>query len=465
MFKKILVANRGEIALRIIRACKEMGIQTVAVHSEVDTDSLHVRFADEAVCIGPNPPGESYLNVNGIISAAEITDAQAIHPGYGFLAENAEFAEVCESCDIRWIGPAPQAILEMGNKSLAKQKMREAGIPVIPGSDGAVADEDDAVRQAEEIGFPLLIKASSGGGGKGMRIAKNVGELVNNILIARAEAETAFGDPEVYLERYLPNPRHVEVQLLGDRQGNVVHLGERDCSVQRRHQKLIEESPCVALSESLRRRLLDTAVKGTAAMNYHSAGTMEFLVQGDEFYFMEMNTRIQVEHPVTEMVTGRDLIKEMISVAAGNPLSFTQDEVVSHGHAIECRINAENPVEDFMPCPGQIRFVHLPGGTGVRVDSHVYQGYVISPFYDSMIAKIICHDLTRDHAISRMRRALEECVVDGVESTIDFQRAILGEAHFVQADFNTRYLDNYGWDGETIEVGRSDADTNANAAA
>jgi acetyl-CoA carboxylase biotin carboxylase subunit len=450
MFKKILVANRGEIALRIMRACHEMGIGTVAVHSEADADSLHVRFADEAVCIGANPPGESYLNVNRIVSAAEITDAEAIHPGYGFLAENAEFAEVCQSCDIAWIGPPPDAILRMGNKSLARDMMRQAGLPVVPGSDGPVADEGAAVEVAERIGYPVIIKAASGGGGKGMRVARDAQELSNGILMARAEAESAFGDATVYVEKYLSAPRHVEVQLLGDTHGNIVHLGERECSIQRRHQKLIEESPCEALSDESRRRIHEAAVEGARAMGYHSAGTMEFLVQGDAFYFMEMNTRIQVEHPVTEMVTGRDLIKEMIMVAAGDGLSFAQEDVRFVGHAIECRVNAENPAQNFAPCPGPISFVHLPGGTGVRVDSHVYQGYRISPHYDSMIAKVICHGLDRAEAIARMSRALEECVVDGVENTITFLRAVLAQERFIAGDFSTRYLEGLVWDGEQI---------------
>jgi len=446
MFKKILVANRGEIALRVMRACHELGIQTVAVHSEADVDSLHVRFADEAVCIGPNPPNQSYLNLNRIISAAEITSAEAIHPGYGFLSENAEFAEAVVSCGIGWIGPSPSAIERMGNKSLAKDMMRQAGVPVIPGSDGAVSDEKEALRVAAEVGYPVIIKAASGGGGRGMRVARDEQDLANAVLIARAEAESAFGDPSVYIEKYLPAPRHVEVQLLGDSHGTIVHLGERECSVQRRHQKLIEESPCVALTGQLREKLLSAAVKGAQAINYTSAGTMEFLVQGEEFYFMEMNTRIQVEHPVTEMVTGRDLIKEMISVAAGQSLSFGQKDVRFVGHAIECRINAEDPERDFMPCPGTIGFVHLPGGMGVRVDSHVYQGYTISPFYDSMIAKVICHGLSRDEALRRMLRALDECVVDGVKSTIDFQRAILSEPRFQSGDLSTRFLQGYRWD-------------------
>ena len=457
MFRKILVANRGEIALRIMRACRELRIGTVAIHSETDVDSLHVRFADEAVCVGANTSAESYLNVNQIISAAEITDSEAIHPGYGFLAENAEFAEMCESCGLRWIGPSPQTISQMGNKSLAKQMMREAGLPVIPGSRGNVEDEAVALAKAGETGYPVIIKAAAGGGGKGMRIARTPNELANNLLIARAEAESAFGDPTVYIEKYLPNPRHIEVQLLGDVHGNIVHLGERECSIQRRHQKLIEESPCIYLSDELRGRIHEAAVAGASAMDYHSAGTMEFLVQGDEFFFMEMNTRIQVEHPVTEMVTGRDLIREMISVAAGERLSFTQEEIKFNGHAIECRINAEDPVHNFVPFPGTINFVHLPGGMGVRVDSHVYQGYQISPYYDSMIAKIICHGLTRDEAINRMIRALEECVVDGVENTIAFQQGILREPLFVEGDINTRYLDDFEWDGETITIGRPHA--------
>jgi acetyl-CoA carboxylase biotin carboxylase subunit len=453
MFTKILVANRGEIALRIMRACHEMGIQTVAVHSEADTDSLHVRFADEAVCIGPNTPGESYLNFNRIISAAEITSAEAIHPGYGFLSENAEFAEAVTSCGIAWVGPAQNAIEKMGNKSVAKDMMKQAGVPVIPGSDGPVADEKEAMEVAERIGYPVIIKAASGGGGRGMRVARDSQDLANAILIARAEAETAFGDPSVYLEKYLPTPRHVEVQLLGDSYGTIVHLGERECSIQRRHQKLLEESPCVALAPEVRDKLLFTAVEGARAIGYTSAGTMEFLVQDQDFYFMEMNTRIQVEHPVTEMVTGRDLIKEMISVAAGQPLSFGQKDVRFSGHAIECRINAEDPVRDFAPCPGKVGFVHLPGGMGVRVDSHVYQGYTISPYYDSMIAKVICHGLDRNEAVHRMIRALEECVVDGVATTIDFQRAILMDPSFQRGDLSTRFLEGYQWDGDTLVLG------------
>jgi acetyl-CoA carboxylase biotin carboxylase subunit len=430
MFQKILVANRGEIALRIIRACKELGIHTVAVHSTADTDALHVKIADEAICIGPPTPAESYLNHNRILAAAEVSGADAIHPGYGFLSENAEFAEMCESCNVTWIGPSPETISKMGNKSLAKQMMAESGVPVIPGSEGAVESEKEALKAAEQIGYPVLVKAASGGGGKGMRVADSAESLADTILIARAEAERSFGDPAIYLERYLANPRHVEVQLLGDHHGTVIHLGERDCSIQRRHQKLLEESPCVSLSKAFRQRLLDAAVRGAKATDYHSAGTMEFLVEGDEFFFMEMNTRIQVEHPVTEMVTGRDLVKEQISIATGEPLSFEQGQVQFKGHAIECRLNAEDPTQDFLPSPGTISFFHLPGGTGVRVDSHVYQGYQISPYYDSMIAKVVCHGLTRDEAIGRMKRALEECVIDGVETTLEFHHAIIQNPRF-----------------------------------
>ena len=445
MFQKILIANRGEIALRIVRACKELGIATVAVHSNADTDSLNVKFADEAICIGAHPPGESYLNPNRILSAAEITGVDALHPGYGFLSENAEFAEMVESCDITWIGPSPDTIQRMGDKSAAKQMMAESGVPVIPGSNGPVDTEEAAIEAAETIGYPVLIKATAGGGGKGMRVAEGPDSLANNILIARAEAERNFGDPRIYLERYLSNPRHVEVQLLGDREGRVVHLGERDCSVQRRHQKLIEESPCVGIDADLRGRLVDAAVEGAKAIGYYSAGTMEFLVQGNEFFFMEMNTRIQVEHPVTEMVTRRDLIREQISIAAGRALSFSQEEVRFSGHAIECRVNAEDPSQDFLPSPGEISFFHLPGGAGVRVDSHVYQGYKISPFYDSMIAKIICHGLTRAEAISRMKRALEECVIEGIHTTLSFHMAILDDPRFVRGDLSTRFLDGFDW--------------------
>ncbi len=448
MFKKILVANRGEIALRVIRACKELSISTVAVHSQADSDALHVKLADEAICIGANPASESYLNVNRILAAAEITGADAIHPGYGFLSENPDFAEVCESSNFTWIGPSPQAISRMGNKSLAKKLMSERGVPVIPGSNGPVATEEQALSEAEGIGYPVMIKAASGGGGKGMRVAENPETLRNSFLIARAEAEASFGDPSVYVERYLKSPRHVEVQLIGDRHGSVVHLGERECSIQRRHQKLIEESPCVALDDGLRRRILDTAVKGAGAIGYYSAGTMEFLVGGNEFFFMEMNTRIQVEHAVTEMVTSRDLVKEQISVAFGNKLSIAQHEIEFRGHAIECRVNAEDPAQDFLPSPGVVTFFHLPGGTGVRVDSHVYQGFQISPYYDSMIAKIICHGLTRAEAIARMRRALDECVIEGVKTTLEFQGAVLRDPRFNRGELSTRFLDEFVWEAK-----------------
>jgi len=445
MFRKILIANRGEIALRVMRACKEMGIATVAVHSRADSKALHVKFADEAICIGQNPASESYLNFNRILAAAEITGADAIHPGYGFLSENPDFAEMCESSNFVWIGPSPEAISQMGNKSLAKKLMAGCGVPVIPGSDGPVATEELAVAEAERIGYPVMIKAASGGGGKGMRVAENEEALRTNLLIARAEAEASFGDPSVYVERYLDRPRHVEVQLIGDRHGHVIHLGERECSIQRRHQKLVEESPCVALTSVLRNKLLAAATLGARTIGYHSVGTMEFLVEGDEFFFMEMNTRIQVEHAVTEMVTGRDLVKEQISVAFGNELSLAQDDIEFRGHAIECRVNAENPAQDFAPSPGVVTFFHLPGGTGVRVDSHVYQGFEISPFYDSMIAKIVCHGLTREEAIARMRRALDECVIEGVNTTLSFQEAILRDKRFLNADLSTRFLDDFVW--------------------
>jgi len=443
MFKKILVANRGEIALRVILACKELGIATVAVHSEADTDSLHVKFADEAVCIGPPPATESYLNANRIIAAAEITGAEAIHPGYGFLAENAAFAEMVEECGLTWIGPPPELITKMGDKATAKRMMAEAGLPTIPGSTGPVEDDEEAVAVAEEIGYPVMIKASAGGGGKGMRTAHDREALLSGIQVARGEAERAFGDPSLYIEKYLESPRHVEVQLLGDSFGNVVHLGERECSIQRRHQKLIEESPCIALDEGMRRRLHASAVAGARALGYRSVGTMEFLVQGGEFYFMEMNTRIQVEHPVSEMVTGRDLIREQIAVAAGRPLSFRQEDVRITGHAIECRINAEDVERDFLPSPGRVEFFHLPGGAGVRVDSHVYQGYTIVPYYDSMIAKIVCHGLTREEAIARMNRALEECVIEGVASTLSFHRMVLADHRFRRGEISTRFLEEF----------------------
>jgi acetyl-CoA carboxylase biotin carboxylase subunit len=445
MFRRILVANRGEIALRIMRACKELGIETVAVHSTADTDALHVKFADEAICIGPHPAPESYLNHNRILAAAEVSGADAVHPGYGFLAENADFADMCQACNLTWIGPSPETISRMGNKSLAKSMMAESGVPVIPGSPGPIESDKEALAIAEQIGYPVLVKASSGGGGKGMRVAETPEALSDGLLIARAEAESSFGDPSIYMEHYLANPRHVEVQLIGDHFGSVVHLGERDCSIQRRHQKLLEESPCMGLEADVREQLFEAATRGARAMDYHSAGTMEFLVEGDEFFFMEMNTRIQVEHPVTEMVTGRDLIKEQISVAAGEPLSFKQEEIQFTGHAIECRVNAEDPRQDFMPCPGTVSFFHLPGGTGVRVDSHVYQGYQISPYYDSMIAKIICHGLDRPEAVARMRRALEECVIDGVETTLGFHQAIVRNPRFLAGDLTTRFLEHLDW--------------------
>ncbi len=430
MFTKILVANRGEIALRIMRACHELGIRTVAVHSLADTDSLHVRFADEAVCIGPNQPGESYLNFKRVISAAEITSAEAIHPGYGFLSENADFAEAVTSCGIAWIGPSPDAIERMGNKSLAKEMMKQAGVPVIPGSDGAVADEREALPVAEAIGYPVIVKAASGGGGRGMRVASDPQDLANAILIARAEAERAFGDPSVYIEKYLPNPRHVEVQLLGDSYGNVIHLGERECSIQRRHQKLIEESPCVALLPETRDRLLATAVQGAKAMNYASAGTMEFLVQDDDFYFMEMNTRIQVEHPVTELVTGVDLVQAQIRIAAGEKLELAQQGLALRGHAIEARIYAEDPARGFLPSPGRVTRFDAPAGEGLRVDTGVEAGDAVPVHYDPLLAKLVAAGETREEALRRLDEALAGFHVEGVRTSIPFQRWLIREPAF-----------------------------------
>jgi acetyl-CoA carboxylase biotin carboxylase subunit len=400
-------------------------------------ESLHVRFADEAVCIGPNPPGQSYLNLNRIISAAEITSADAIHPGYGFLSENAEFAEAVVSCGIGWIGPSPSAIERMGNKSLAKDMMRQANVPVVPGSDGAVSEEEVAIQVAAEVGYPVIIKAASGGGGRGMRVARDEDDLANALLIARAEAESAFGDPSVYIERYLPTPRHVEVQLLADTHGNTVHLGERECSIQRRHQKLIEESPCIALKPETRDKLLATAVQGARAIGYNSAGTMEFLVQGDEFFFMEMNTRIQVEHPVTEMVTGVDLVVEQIRAAAGEKLELPDTRNWKfRGHAIECRVMAEDP-ETFAPWPGKITEYHSPGGTGVRVDSGVFGGWVVPSTYDSLLAKVIVHAPTREKALSRMQRALDEYIIGGIRTNIPLQKVLLADQQVIDGTMTT----------------------------
>ncbi|WP_313786884.1 acetyl-CoA carboxylase biotin carboxylase subunit [Paenibacillus larvae] len=442
-FQKILVANRGEIAVRIIRACKELGISTVAVYSEGDQDALHVRLADEAYCIGPTPVKDSYLNVTNIMSVATLTETDAIHPGYGFLSENADFAEICESCNITFIGPSPEAIARMGDKSEAKRTMKEADVPVIPGSDGLIESVDEAIRLGREIGYPLIIKATAGGGGRGIRIAESEEMLIQQITTAQQEAENAFGNAGVYLEKYLTGMKHIEIQILADKHGNVVHLGERDCSIQRRRQKLIEEAPCPVLSPELREAMGAAAVRAAKAVQYSGAGTLEFLLGPDgQFYFMEMNTRIQVEHPVTEMITGVDLIKEMIHIAEGVPLSFTQEDVVINGWSIECRINAEDPDRGFMPSPGKVDFYLPPGGVGVRVDSAVYPGYRISPHYDSMVAKLIVWGATRDEAIARMRRALDEFAVDGVHTIIPFHEKLLQHNGFIRGDFDIKFWRN-----------------------
>ncbi|HWQ36508.1 MAG TPA: acetyl-CoA carboxylase biotin carboxylase subunit [Blastocatellia bacterium] len=443
MFKKILIANRGEIACRIIWACKELDIKTVAVHSEADRDALHVRFADEAICIGPPPSAQSYLNIPAIISAAELTDAEAIHPGYGFLSENPYFAEVCAACNITFIGPSPQVMRTMGDKATAKQAMKAAGVPVTPGSEGLLDDEEIAIKEAERIGYPVLIKATAGGGGRGMRVARTREELIAGYHTARAEAETSFKNSGVYLEKYIERPRHIEIQVLADQHGNVVHLGERECSIQRRHQKLIEESPSPAVSYELRREMGAVAVRACQEVGYSNAGTIEFLLDEDgSYYFMEMNTRIQVEHPVTEMVTIADLVAAQIRIAAGEPLGFTQDEVMFVGHAIECRINAEDP-EKFTPSPGRITTFNVPNGPGVRTDTAAYAGWFVPPHYDSMIAKLIVHSRTRERAIARMRRALEAMVVEGIKTTIPLHLKIMNDPDFIAGNFSTRFMDRF----------------------
>ncbi|WP_019532743.1 acetyl-CoA carboxylase biotin carboxylase subunit [Paenibacillus ginsengihumi] len=443
-FRKVLIANRGEIAVRIIRACQELGISTVAVYSEADRDALHVRLADEAYCIGPTMSKDSYLNFTNIMSVATLTETDAIHPGYGFLAENADFAEICESCNIAFIGPSPEAISRMGDKSVAKQTMKEAGVPVIPGSDGLIEDLDEAIRLGREIGYPLIIKATAGGGGKGIRLAENEEMLIQQITTAQQEAQNAFGNAGVYLEKYLTGMKHVEIQVLADKHGNVVHLGERDCSVQRRRQKLVEEAPCPILTPEIRQQMGEAAVRAAKAVNYAGAGTLEFLLGPDgQFYFMEMNTRIQVEHPVTEMITGIDIIKEMIRIAEGEPLSFTQEDVVIDGWSIECRINAEDPSRNFMPSAGQIQFYLPPGGFGVRVDSAAYPGYTISPHYDSMIAKLIVWAPDRNEAIERMKRALSEFAIEGIHSTIPFHLKLLEHKKFLAGDHDIKFLEEH----------------------
>jgi acetyl-CoA carboxylase, biotin carboxylase subunit len=444
LFNKILIANRGEIALRVIRACQEMGIKTVAVYSEADRESLHVRFADEAVCIGPPPSRESYLNIPRIIAAAEVTNADAIHPGYGFLAENANFAEICETSGITFIGPTAEMISAMGDKAFAKDTMKKAGIPVIPGSDGIIDSMAAARSLAMEMGFPVIVKASAGGGGKGMRIVRTADEFEKHFQMARTEAESAFGNPGVYVEKFLEKPRHIEIQVLGDTFGNVIHLGERDCSIQRRHQKLIEESPSPIVDDELREKMGDAAIRGAKTVSYRGAGTIEFLVDADRnFYFMEMNTRIQVEHPVSEEVTGIDIVREQIEILSGKKLS--RKKIKPYGHAIECRINAEDPFRDFRPSPGKILSFHTPGGFGVRVDTHAYTGYKIPPFYDSLIAKLIVHAPTREDAIRKVRVALEEFIIEGIATTIPFHKKVMANEQFVKGEVDTHFLERFNF--------------------
>ncbi len=442
MFNKILIANRGEIALRVIRSCKELGIKSVAVYSEADRDALHVRFADEAVCIGPPPSRESYLNIPRIIAAAEITNADAIHPGYGFLAENAQFSEICESSGIKFIGPKPEMITAMGDKASAKDTMRKAGVPVVPGSDGTIEDSKDARAVADTVGYPVIIKATAGGGGKGMRLAWKADEFERQFQMAQTEAEAAFGNRNVYIEKYIEGPRHIEFQILGDSHGEVIHLGERECSIQRRHQKLVEESPSPVVDTELREKMGAAAIKGAKSVRYEGAGTIEFLLDKyKNFYFMEMNTRIQVEHPVTELVTGYDLVKEQILIAAGSKVN--KKKLKQTGHAIECRINAEDPYKDFRPNPGMITGFNIPGGYGVRVDSHAYAGYKIPPYYDSLIAKLIAYGANREEVIDRMSRALEEFIVEGVATTIPFHMKVMKDERFRRGEFDTHFLDSF----------------------
>lgn len=442
MFKKILIANRGEIAVRIIRACREMGIETVAVYSTIDKDAIHTKLADEAVCIGPAPSKDSYLNMEQIISATLATGAEAIHPGFGFLSENSKFVKMCEKCNINFIGPSAELIDKMGNKSEARVTMIKAGVPVTPGSKEAIYDADRGLELAREIGYPIMIKASAGGGGKGMRVARTKEEFSSQFNTAKKEAENAFSDGTMYLEKYMENPRHIEVQILADKYGNVVHLGERDCSIQRRHQKLIEESPCIAISEELRQKMGETAVRAAKEVGYYNAGTIEFLLdENKNFYFMEMNTRIQVEHPVTEMVTGIDLIKEQIKIAAGYKLSYKQEDIKINGHAIECRINAEDPEHHFMPSPGMIKTLHFPGGKGVRIESALYSNYEIPPQYDSMILKLIVHDDTRELAINKLRSALGEVIIEGVKTNLDFQYELINHPEFENGEIDTGFVE------------------------
>jgi acetyl-CoA carboxylase, biotin carboxylase subunit len=442
MFEKVLIANRGEIALRILRACKEMGIKTVAVHSTADTNAMHVRLADESVCIGPPPAAESYLNIAAILTAATISNADAIHPGYGFLSENADFASMVEEHGFTFIGPSPEHVRQMGDKITAKRIVKEAGIPVVPGSDGPVDDIEEALLIAEEIGYPVLIKASAGGGGRGMKVAETAADLPSAIKQAGSEAAAAFGNAEVYLEKFLGQPRHIEIQILADNFGNVVHLGERDCSLQRRHQKLLEEAPSPALNSSQRADIGRVAAEAIEKIGYRSAGTIEFLYEDDSFYFIEMNTRLQVEHPITEMICGLDIVREMVRIAAGAPLGYTQDDINFSGHAIECRINAEHP-ETFIPSPGKIGDYHAPGGLGIRVDSALYSGYTVPPHYDSMIAKLIVHGANRNECLMRLRRALDEYVIDGLDTTIPLHQRLMAAPEFINGDYDIHWLEEF----------------------
>jgi len=459
MFDKILIANRGEIAVRIIRACKELGIRTMAVYSTADANSLHVQLADEALCIGEGPSKDSYLKIDRIISAAEVGDVEAIHPGYGFLAENAHFAEVCENCNIKFIGPSSAAIRGMGDKVAARETMKKAGVPVVPGSDGPVENEQDALKIARKIGYPVIVKAAGGGGGRGMRVAHNDPSLVKGFHTARSEAERAFSNNQVYIEKFIENPRHIEFQILADRKGNIVHLGERDCSLQRRHQKLLEESPSPIMTSDLRKKMGKAAIKAAEAVKYTNAGTVEFLVDDKgNFFFIEMNTRVQVEHPVTEEVTGIDIVKEQLRIAAGEELGYSQKDIQFNRCAIECRINAEDPANNFQPCPGKIEFMHVPGGHGVRVDKHAYSGYVIPPYYDSLLAKLICYGNTRREAIDRMNRALDEFIIRGVHTTISLHKQIMKDPNFRRGRYTTAFIERM-LAGQPVETGKADEKT------
>ena len=441
MLNKVLIANRGEIAVRIIRACREMNIKTVAIYSDIDKDSLHTKLADEAICVGSAAPSKSYLNVKNILEAANVTGADGIHPGFGFLSENAKFAKMCTESNIKFIGPSAEVINLMGNKTNAKQLMKDAGVPTVPGSDGKLNSLEEAKKIAKKVGYPVMLKASSGGGGKGIRLCNNEEELINYYDIVKQEAKVSFNDDELYLEKCIVNPRHVEIQILADEYGNCIHLGERDCSLQRNNQKVLEESPSTVLDNYLRKKMGEAAIKAVKAAKYANAGTIEFLVDKDKnFYFMEMNTRIQVEHPVTEWVTGVDIVKEQLKIASGEKLSFKQEDITFSGHSIECRINAENPYKNFRPSPGEIKELNLPGGNGVRIDTAVYTGYKIPPVYDSMIAKLIVHGKDREEAISKMKRALDECVIDGIDTNIDFLYKILENNNFRSGNFDTSFI-------------------------